>query len=43
MAKVLDCGRRVSEFEFNLRYYVHFQTINLGEKFEPYYPPPAMG
>ena len=25
-AKVLDCGLKVSKFEFHLHYYNHFQT-----------------
>ena len=29
MVKVLDCGILVSEFELQLRYYVHFHTNSL--------------
>ena len=31
MAKVLDCNMVVSEFEFQSRYYVHFQATNNGK------------
>ena len=29
MVKVIDCGMLVSEFELQLRYYLHFQTNTL--------------
>ena len=31
MAKVLDCGLDVSEFELQSQYYVHFRTNTLGK------------
>ena len=31
MAKVLDCGLKISEFELQLYYYVHFWTNVLEE------------
>ena len=33
MAKVLDCGVKVSEFKLQSHYYIHFQTNTLGEKY----------
>ena len=38
MVKATDCGIVVSEFELQLRYYVHFQTCPW-EKYEPPNPP----
>ena len=35
IAKLLDCGLEVSEFELQLSYYVYFQTNNLGKRIEP--------
>ena len=43
MAKVLDCGPRVSEFTLQSRYYVNFQTNTLGKGMNSFIPPPAMG
>ena len=37
MAKVLDGGLEVSEFELQSRYYVHFQTNTLEKGFESHY------
>ena len=34
MVKVMDCGI-ISEFEFDSRYYVHFQTNTLGKGTNP--------
>ena len=31
MVNVLDCNILVSEFELQLRYYVHFRTNTLGK------------
>ena len=42
MAKVLDCSRKVSEFEFWSCYYVHFRTNNLVKNMNPLVLP-AMG
>ena len=39
MVKVMDCGIVVSEFELQSRYYVHFRTNTLGEKYQPPYLP----
>ena len=39
MAKVLDCGLEVSEFELQSGYYIHFQINSLGEKHRPPDPP----
>ena len=39
MAKALDFGIDVSQFEFQLRYYVHFRTNMLGKVSEPPYSP----
>ena len=38
MAKVLDCGHKVSKFKFYLCYYIHFWISTLGKSI-----PPAMG
>ena len=38
VANVMDCDIVVSEFEFQLRYYVLFRTNILGENYEPPYP-----
>ena len=35
MVKAMDCGIGVSEFEFMLRYYVHFRTNTLGKGMSP--------
>ena len=35
VAKVLDCDNVVSEFELQLRYYVHFQIHTLGKYMNP--------
>ena len=42
MVKAMDCGIGVSEFEFQLHYYVHFQTNTLGKGMNPLILP-AMG
>ena len=42
MVKVMDCGIVVSEFEFQSRYYVHFQTNTLRKGMNPLILP-AMG
>ena len=36
--KVLDCGHEVSEFELQLRYYIHFRTNTLGKDMKTLYP-----
>ena len=38
MVKAMDCGIVVSEFEFQLHYYVHFETNTLGKGMNPSYP-----
>ena len=38
MAKMLDEGFEVSEFELQLRYYVHFRTNTNKKAYEPHYP-----
>ena len=38
MAKVLDCDHKVSRFELQLRYYVHFRTNNVGKRMNPWSP-----
>ena len=38
-ANVLDCDIAVSEFDFQLLYYVHFQTNILGEGMNPFILP----
>ena len=38
VAKVLSCSLKVSEFESQSRYYVHFQTHTFGRRHEPFYP-----
>ena len=35
MVKVMDCKIVVSEFEFQLRYYVHFRINTLGKGMNP--------
>ena len=35
MVKALDCGVVVSEFKFQLHYYVHFQTSTFGKGISP--------
>ena len=42
MVKVMDGGIVVSEFELQLRYYIHLQTITLGKSMNLLIPP-AMG
>ena len=42
MVKAMDCGIVVSEFEFQSRYYVHFQANTLGKGMNPLILP-AMG
>ena len=42
MAKVLDCGLKVSKFKLQLCYYIHFQ-INTFEKGVNAFIPPAIG
>ena len=39
MSKLLHCVLEVSEFEFQLRYHVPFQTKILGQNMGPPYPP----
>ena len=43
MVEVLDCGRKVNEFEFQSRYNIHFltNTLTMGTKFFILHP--AMG
>ena len=38
MADELDYNIPVSEFEPYQRYYIHFRTNTLGERYEPPYP-----
>ena len=35
VADVLYCNVRVSEFELQSRYYIHFRTINFGKDLKP--------
>ena len=42
VVNMLDCNIVVSEFEFKLRYYIHFWTNTLKKDIEPPYPP-SMG
>ena len=35
MVKAMDCGIVVSEFELQLRYYVHFRANTLGKSMNP--------
>ena len=42
MFKAMDCGIVVSEFELQLRYYVHFRANTLGKGMNPLILP-AMG
>ena len=42
MAKAMDCGIVVNEFELQLRYYVHFRMNTLGKGMNPFILP-AMG
>ena len=42
MVKALDCGTKVSEFELQSRYYVHFWTNTYGKGMDPLILP-AMG
>ena len=42
MVKAMDCGIVVSEFELQLRYYVHFRANTLGKGMNPLILP-AMG
>ena len=39
MVKAMDCEIVESEFEFQLRYYVHFRANTLEKGIEPSYPP----
>ena len=39
MAKVLDCSLKVSEFELQLHYYIHFRINNFGERHEHPFSP----
>ena len=39
MAKVLDCGAEVSEFELQSRNYVHFRTNTFGKGMNPFILP----
>ena len=39
MAKVMNCGLEVNEFEHQLCYYVNFQTNILGKRMNPLIPP----
>ena len=39
MVKLLDCGLKVSEFEFQTCNYIHFWTNAPWEWHEPSYPP----
>ena len=43
MAKVVDISHEVSKFELQSHYYILFQTNVPRERYEPSYPPPAMG
>ena len=43
MGKVLDCGLEVSEFEFQLCYYIHFQTYAIRKGMNLLIPPPSYG
>ena len=36
ITKVLDCGLKVSEFELQSRYYVHFWANTLGKFMNPF-------
>ena len=39
MVKMMDCEIVESEFELQLRYYVHFQTNTLGKGMNPLFLP----
>ena len=39
MAKALDCDIVVSEFQTQLRNYVHFRVNNFGKGMKPLIPP----
>ena len=39
MAKELNCDLKVSEFEYQSRYYLHFLTNTLRKDLTPPYPP----
>ena len=39
IAKVLDLGTGVSEFELQSCYYIYFQTNSLGKRMTPFYSP----
>ena len=44
MAKMLDCGLEVREFELQPSYYIHFRTNTLRKRWNPLiYPPPSSG
>ena len=38
MAKVFDCGLKVSELELQSFYYILFRTNALAKKYEPFIP-----
>ena len=38
MANVMDCGLKISEFELQLCYYIHFQSNTLGKGMNPLIP-----
>ena len=39
MAKVLDCGLKLSEFKLPSHYYIYFQINTLGKGMNPFIPP----
>ena len=39
VANMMDSNITVSEFELQLRYYVHFRTNNIGKGVYPHIPP----
>ena len=43
VANVLDCDIAESEFELQLRYYIHFLTNTIGKVWTLLPPPPDMG
>ena len=43
MAKVLDCGLEVNEFELQSHFYVHVRINTLGKGMNPLIPVPVMG
>ena len=42
IATMLDCGLELSDFELQLRYYVHFQTNTLGKCMNNLIPSPQL-